>query len=729
MLKLLRFVLFAVIGLVALIVLAGVLVALFFDPNDYRDRIAAELSDATGREFTLEGDLNLKVFPWLSVATGRVTMANAPGFGPEPMMTLESASGAVRLLPLLSGTVEIGRVSIEGLSLSLAVDEAGRTSWADFEEESADDGPGDVGEGAGEPGLLKIESVSLSDASIRYADRQSGDAYRMENLSIDIDRVDPNAPIPVRAAFDFALEPAGTSGKVSIGTVARFAGFGPDESLAVTLSDFRIDGDVSIPDLGGAHPFAVRSDSISIDVGSSALALTEGAFEFDELRGRMGLEGTYAPVKLTGPLTLERFSPRALMTALAIDPPETTDDGVLRRVSGGGTLSLTDTSAALSNAQVELDDSRLTGSVMIENFSAPAYAFSLELDAIDLDRYLPPAEDPSVAADAGDTAAETALPVDLIRGMTATGDLKVKRLTLGDLPFDGLELGLSAGGDQLRLSPMRATVLDGNYEGDVRIDARQPKPRLSVDERIIGLDLGKLASLMWERDNVSGTLGGRFTLAGRGQTLSEIRTDLDGNITFELADGALLGTDLWYQIRRARALFKQQPVPPAPSPARTEFSTVRGTASVNDGIASNDDLFAELPFLQLTGKGKVDLGSGTVDYGLRARVLERPEFLTGATAEELDEYTEAVIPLRITGPVAAPSVKPDISALARSEVERKIDKEKDRIRDRLLDRLGVPKEEEAAPADGTEDGEAAPEEEEVDPEEELKKKLRDLLGG
>ena len=110
-------------------------------------------------------------------------------------------------------------------------------------------------------------------------------------------------------------------------------------------------------------------------------------------------------------------------------------------------------------------------------------------------------------------------------------------------------------------------------------------------------------------------------------------------------------------------------------------------------------------------------------------MLERPEFLTGATAEELDEYTEAVIPLRITGPVAAPSVKPDISALVRSEVERKIDKEKDRIRDRLLDRLGVPKEEEAAPAEGTEDGEAAPEEEEVDPEEELKKKLRDLLGG
>lgn len=729
MAKLLRIVLFGALGLLAIVAIAVVLVALFFDPNDYRDEIAAELSSATGREIAIEGDLELTVFPWLSVSTGRITMASAEGFGPEPMLTLASASAAVRLIPLLAGEVQIGRVSIDGLSLSLEVDERGRTSWADLAETQPDDGPGDRGDaGGGEPGLLKIESISVSGAELRYADRQTGDEYRLQNLSIDIDGVDLDAPIPVDARFEFALAPAGITGDVDIGAVIRLEGRG-GAAMTMALSDVAVEGQVSVPDLGAAHPFALRSDALDVDFGGSGLSLAEGTFGFDALEGRIGLSGTYSPVALNGSLVLSPFSPKALMTALAIEPPETTDASALTRASARGSLSLTDTSAALRDATIELDDSALTGRVSVTNFAAPAYAFSLALDEIDLDRYLPPAEDETGRADAGDAVAETALPVDLIRGLTAKGELRIDRLTLGDLPFEGLELGLNAGGDQLRLNPIGATVLEGRYQGDVRIDARQAPPRLAVDEQIAGLNLGRLASVIWERDNVAGTLAGRFTLAGRGETLSQIRADLGGDIAFELADGALTGTDLWYQIRRARAVLKRETPPAAPSPARTEFSTIRGTATVSKGVARNDDLFAELPFLQLTGSGTVDLGSGTVDYGLRARVLERPDFMTGATEAELDEYTEAVIPLRITGPAASPSIKPDIGGMVRSQVDRRIEQEKARIKDRLLDKLGVPQAE--PPEDGTPgEGEAPPaDEEEADPEEEIKKKLRDLLGG
>ena len=64
MAKLLRIVLFGALGLLAIVAIAVVLVALFFDPNDYRDEIAAELSAATGRQISIEGDLELEVFPW-----------------------------------------------------------------------------------------------------------------------------------------------------------------------------------------------------------------------------------------------------------------------------------------------------------------------------------------------------------------------------------------------------------------------------------------------------------------------------------------------------------------------------------------------------------------------------------------------------------------------------------------------------------------------------------------
>ncbi len=120
--------------------------------------------------------------------------------------------------------------------------------------------------------------------------------------------------------------------------------------------------------------------------------------------------------------------------------------------------------------------------------------------------------------------------------------------------------------------------------------------------------------------------------------------------------------------------------------------------------------------MQLTGKGSIDLAAATIDYRMSARVLERPEFAQGATEDELEEFTEAVIPLKITGSLADPSIKPDIKAMLREEA-------KEEIKERLLDKLLG--------------GDEEPEEEPTDEQPEEKKKtrdkvkdaLKDLLGG
>ena len=147
-----------------------------------------------------------------------------------------------------------------------------------------------------------------------------------------------------------------------------------------------------------------------------------------------------------------------------------------------------------------------------------------------------------------------------------------------------------------------------------------------------------------------------------------------------MRDGAFVGTDVWYEIRKARALLKGEQAPEAVLPAKTDFNSLRMTGVVTDGVLSSDDLFAELPFMQLTGKGQVNIPAGTLNYAMDARILERPEFLQDATPEELDEFTEAVIPLKITGPIASPSVKPDLEKLLKKRVE-------DEIKDQLKDKL------------------------------------------
>ena len=107
-------------------------VAVLVDPNDYKDQITAAVDDATGRTLTLEGDLELHVFPRIGILLGAAELSNAAGFGSEPFARIEGAELRLGLLPLLTRHIEIDSASLTGLRLNLARNASGTTNWDDF---------------------------------------------------------------------------------------------------------------------------------------------------------------------------------------------------------------------------------------------------------------------------------------------------------------------------------------------------------------------------------------------------------------------------------------------------------------------------------------------------------------------------------------------------------------------------------------------------------------------
>jgi AsmA protein len=235
---------------------------------------------------------------------------------------------------------------------------------------------------------------------------------------------------------------------------------------------------------------------------------------------------------------------------------------------------------------------------------------------------------------------------------------------------------------------------------------------------------------MFEQDNIAGTINGSFVLSGNGADLDTIRRDLDGTISFELIDGEWQGTDVWQQLRSARAQFRGETPPPVREPVRTEFTSVTASGDVVDGVFSNNDFLAQLPFMQLTGNGTVDLAAAMIDYSMQARVIEQPEFVDQASAAELKDFTAAVIPLKISGPLASPSIRPDIEALVRAEIDRAVEEKKEELTDQLMDRLfgGDESTQEEGTEQGTEEQEGdQPAEEEPSPEDLVKDALKNLF--
>jgi AsmA protein len=637
-------------AIAALFAIAAIAFLFLFDPNNFKDDVERAAEESTGRELHIDGDVSVQIFPWLAVEIGEVRLGNAPGFGDEPFAAIDSVTLSVQLMPLVfQRQVVVGTAEIDGLQLNLAVRADGTDNWSDLAEGRDSEAVIDEEEGRGSgqtSGKLAVSGVAVRNATITYA--SGADRYSL------------------------------SEGEFTIGPV-----YGDKETLVV--------GDIALRALlSGATeiPTRLKFETGGIDVDVQGQVASVRPIEMSVLG--IDLSATFEPINYAGELDakaalrVDTFSPRSVMTQLGIEPPATADPNALSKVSIDGTAAIGTSSARLSGVTVKVDDTTLTGAMTVPFDPAGRFVLKLAGDSIDLNRYMTVDGE---ATGTGEAAPPMEVPADLIKPLNARGDLEFGSVRVGNLELTGVTVGLDAADGRMRIHPIAAGLFGGSYSGDVRIDVSGKTPSLSMNESVQGVDLAKLAMAMFEQKNITGTIAGNFKLGGRGNDLGQIRETLGGTMSLELKDGTYEGTDIWYELRRARALLKQEEPPQPELPARTPFSSVTASGVVTNGVMRNEDLKAEMPFMELTGAGDVDLGKGTVDYGLRARIFSKPELMGDATPEEISDLTKAVIPLRISGSLASPKVAPDVDALVRGRVEEELKEKEEEVKEKLEEKL------------------------------------------
>jgi AsmA protein len=237
----------------------------------------------------------------------------------------------------------------------------------------------------------------------------------------------------------------------------------------------------------------------------------------------------------------------------------------------------------------------------------------------------------------------------------------------------------------VRFNPSQASMYGGTYSGDIGIDATSDVARITLDEHISGVDFAPLFKDFFETDRVSGKGAANIKLAGSGKNTDDVMKTLDGTVDFKVADGALEGADLWYEIRRARAVLKQQAIPERSGPARTPFTALTGSGVMKSGVLANNDLNVAMQYLKVTGQGTVDVPASTLDYKLIAAVLKIPR--EGADTAQAQDLVDAEIPVKITGSLSDPKVRPDLEGYLKNELKQRVDKEKGKVEEKLKDKL------------------------------------------
>ena len=298
-------------------------------------------------------------------------------------------------------------------------------------------------------------------------------------------------------------------------------------------------------------PTEFNFDSRALQVDTEAQSIDPG--EFDLTIMGMSMAAVVEPFSYAGTpqpvaeLRVAEFSLKELMQALDIEPPATADENAMTSVSFSARAAVGENDIALSAMTLDLDDSTMTGTMSLPMTQSGALKFDLEVDSIVLDGYMAPVDESAVAAD--EEAGDVEIPADLIRTLNVNGNFRIQQAYLSGMKFSNLQLGVNGAGGKLRLHPLSAEFYDGRYSGDVQVDASGDVPSVSANESVSDVNLGAMMKAMYDVDNITGTINGKFALGGKGRTLSVIRQDLDGTMSIELADGALEGTDVWHSLR------------------------------------------------------------------------------------------------------------------------------------------------------------------------------------
>jgi AsmA protein len=740
----------AIGSLVGLVLLALVLVAVFFDPNDYRDRIEQLVQEQTGRKLTISGDLKLSLFPWVALQTGALSLGEAPGFGDEPFVSIQEARIGARFWPLLRGEFEVGALRLVGARIRVITDAQGRDNWADLgkrgDTESAPETPD-----SGPAKLPTIAGLQIQDAAITFQNLKTNSRQVIRELNLESGSLQSGKPFDLKTRFVFDQD-AALSVKVTVGTAVTADFERNVHTLAAPKIDLTLSGQ-GYPAAG--VPVEIRAKSLQADVGKKVHTLSgltlattwKGAgfpaagvpvsLAADDLNINLAnqslqLTGLLAQVagaklsgsftgteimdapKLSGPLRLEPVVPREWLPKLGVTLPTARDPAVFAKLSFASKVAVSKTSAELEDLTLQLDDTTAKGFLRIADFNAKALRFGLSVDKLNADRYLPPPVEgeggKAKAAESSAPETATPIPIETLRTLNARGDLKVGEAIFSGMRFTNLRLGINARDGNVRLNPSEASLYGGQYRGDISIDATGPLARVSLDEHITGIDFAPLFKDFFKTNRVSGKGTANIKLSGAGKTTDDILNTLDGAIDFNVASGALEGTDLWWEIRRARAVIKQQPTPAAPTTLRTPFSAMKGTATVKSGVLTNNDLDVAMQYLKVSGQGSVDLPKNTLDYRLMATVLKfpqeravqtpqagatepaatQPPAQPGATVKVPAEQdlVDVQIPVKITGKLSDPKVRPDLEGYLKGEVKKKLEQERGKIEQKVKEKLG-----------------------------------------
>ena len=233
---------------------------------------------------------------------------------------------------------------------------------------------------------LSVQGIQIEDARVSWDDRQAGKTYVLDGARVVTGALTPGATVPVEAGITF------TSSKPAMTLKADLtAKVGSDADLTVfRIGDLvlKLDAEGEGLPAGGAK-LTLKTDLLA-DTKADTLQLDKLEISGPAMAasGEVTVSALQTNPAAKGSLSIAETNLKTLASMFA-SPIETTDPAALTRASGDVSFVYADGALKLDPLKLRLDDSQLTGHLHLLDGSGPVVRTRMDLDQIDLDRYMP----------------------------------------------------------------------------------------------------------------------------------------------------------------------------------------------------------------------------------------------------------------------------------------------------------------------------------------------------
>ncbi|HEX7052402.1 MAG TPA: AsmA family protein [Burkholderiales bacterium] len=711
--KAIKVTLYVFAGLLVLLVLAAAIFAMTFDPNRYKGQIEGIVKEKTGRTLRLAGDLEVALWPSLGAKVAGVTLSERGS--EEPFVALDSAHASVALLPLLRGAVVVDGIRVAGLKANVVRRKDGSFNFSDLLEPQGEPGkkPERKAEEreaqGGQAVAFDIAGIHVERSALSYRDLASGQSLAISDFSLDTGRIAPQAD------GELSLEAAAKGGNPDIDLRLAVSGEYqvdlPAKAFSLSGLDARVNGAaVGIRDLvvavkgdvaanpekrqyqakgfsleaRGAMPdqsFEVKVSAPEVDISadrarggaiSAEAKLKQPAREIQAALRLSGVEGSAKALsvpKLAADITMSGEGVPQKSVKIPVN-------GSLR-----ADLEKQTASAELSS---KFDESTIRAKLALARFSPPAYRFDIDVDRLNVDRYLPaeeqPAAQPGAEPSQGKPQADTPVDLSALEGLDADGRLQVGALQLKGVKLANVKAQVKAANGRLDVAPLSANLYEGAATGAI---SAQADGRVAVKETLTGISIGPLLRDVADKDVLEGKGTLALDVTAAGKTVNAMKRSLAGTARVQLRDGAIKGINIAEVLRKAKtALASPQAKAQAAETQKTDFSEMSASFVIRNGVAHNEDLDVKAPLFRITGKGDIDIAGSKIDYVTKAAVVATTQGQGGADLSQLAGLT---VPVHLSGPLDAMQYEVDYGAVARDLAKSRVG---EKLRERLEQRLG-----------------------------------------